>query len=859
MLRQAKARHAGRGGLIEFIRYFWHVLEPNTEFVDGWAIRAVCDHLEAVSRGEINRLLINVPPGFAKSLILNCFWPAWQWAIYGAHSRFVAFSYAAHLTTRDNEKFRDLLVSPEYQAVYGDRFRVVKVGAEKVSSDKTGWKYASSVGGVGTGERGNFVLCFPAYELVWTERGLITIGEIVSSRMPIRVWSLSTSGRMELKRVTDWFRNPGSSIIRIAMIDGTILDCTPNHRIMIGNGQYARADDLRVGQFLLSTPRRVHISSTNIAVPQGQIEMGPDLPGTDSRDSSHAHAKFAGKKSSSIVVAAGNLAHHVFRQMAGSISKSTLRFGVKDVLQACSIFEVIGAGVRPVGGFVANLLAGGTWANKCFGNKLMYEAINGFPIDPECNARVSLIGSKGHKFGGERDHATPFANTHDGAPQTSDASKTGNIIKPLKSNDGAPFLSRIASIEINHSFAPETYCLTVEDNHNMVCGRGDTSIIVSNCDDPHNVKESESETIRNGTVQWFRESMQNRLNDLAKDSIIVIMQRVHEADVSGCIIENYPDYTHLMIPMEFEISRRCRTVIGWEDPREDEGELAWPERYPDEVLTPFKSMPFLWAGQYMQRPEPRGGGIIKRDYWRIWDRAAQEANDVKVGMFPNFEFILASFDGAQEIKKENDFSALTIWGVWVETSEDQRYSEQFGTPRLMLMHAWHKRLTLHGRTDLEQLPGETKREFEDRRKQEWGLVEHIAADCKKFKVDKLIIENKANGFGVASEMRRLFSRENWTVALHDPGRMDKVARAYATQHLFADGMIWRPDTDWGQLVEDELASLPRGAHDDLADSAVQAITHLRRMNFAQRKDESHAAIESMLFPPAPKKRLHYES
>ena len=537
MLRQAKARHSAPGGLIEFIRYFWHVLEPNTEFVDGWAIRAVCDHLEAVSRGEINRLLINVPPGFAKSVILNCFWPAWQWAIYGAHSRFVAFSYAAHLTTRDNEKFRDLLVSPEYQAAYGDKFRVVKVGAEKVSSDKTGWKYASSVGGVGTGERGNFVLL----------------------------------------------------------------------------------------------------------------------------------------------------------------------------------------------------------------------------------------------------------------------------------------------------------------------------------DDPHNVKESESETIRNGTVQWFRESMQNRLNDLAKDAIIVIMQRVHEADVSGCIIENYPDYTHLMIPMEFEISRRCRTVIGWEDPREDEGELAWPERYPDEVLTPFKSMPFLWAGQYMQRPEPRGGGIIKRDYWRIWDRAAQEANDVKVGMFPNFEFVLASFDGAQEIKKENDFSALTIWGVWVETSEDQRYSEQFGTPRLMLMYAWHKRLTLHGRTDLEQLPGETKREYEDRRKQEWGLVEHIAADCKRFKVDKLIIENKANGFGVASEMRRLFSRENWTVALHDPGRMDKVARAYATQHLFADGMIWRPDTDWGQLVEDELASLPRGAHDDLADSAVQAITHLRRMNFAQRKDESHAAIENMLFPPAPKKRLHYES
>ena len=262
----------------------------------------------------------------------------------------------------------------------------------------------------------------------------------------------------------------------------------------------------------------------------------------------------------------------------------------------------------------------------------------------------------------------------------------------------------------------------------------------------------------------------------------------------------------------------------------------------------------------MQSPEPRGGGIIKRDYWRIWDREAQAANDVKPGVFPIFEFVLASFDGAFTEKKENDFSALTIWGAWVETSEEQRFSEHFGTPRLMLMHAWHKRLTLHGKTEIIRRPDETKEEFEDRRKLGWGVVEHIAADCKKFKVDKLIIENKANGISVEQEMRRLFSREPWTVALHDPGKLDKVARAYTVQHLFADGLIWRPDTDWGQLVEDELASLPRGAHDDLADSSINAVIHLRRMALAQRKDESHAAIENMLFPSTPPpQRRHYES
>ena len=68
--REAKKRQVR---LIEFIRYYWHVLEPVTPFVDGLVLEAVCEHLEAVTLGKINRLLINVPPGFAKSLVVNVF------------------------------------------------------------------------------------------------------------------------------------------------------------------------------------------------------------------------------------------------------------------------------------------------------------------------------------------------------------------------------------------------------------------------------------------------------------------------------------------------------------------------------------------------------------------------------------------------------------------------------------------------------------------------------------------------------------------------------------------------------------------------------------------------------------------
>ena len=537
-----RAIHAALGGLIEFVRYFWHVLEPVTPFVDGWCLRGMCEHLEAVTNGKILRLLMNVSPGFMKSLLTNVFWPAWEWGPRGmAHLRTVSFSYSSTLTERDNEKFLYLLQSREYQELYGKGVIITKEGVQRISNTMRGWKFASSVGGTGTGERGD--------------------------------------------RVT--------------------------------------------------------------------------------------------------------------------------------------------------------------------------------------------------------------------------------------------------------------------------------------CDDAHNVKEAESDTVRQATVRWFDETMQNRINDPKTSAIVVIGQRVHGADVSQKIIEEYPDYVHFCVPMEYDgrdivDGAKIKTKIGWEDPRWDDGDLAWEERYDNDYLDGFRKNAFLWNGQYQQSPSIRGGSIIRDDDWKIWDRKAMAANDVKPGLFPPFEFVLASLDGAFTEKKENDYNALTIWGVWIETSIETRFNEQFGTPRLMLIWAWRKRLTLHGKTVLIR-PGETKEEFGDRRRAHWGVVEHVAADCKKFKVNKLIIENKANGFDVAHEMRRLYADESWVTALDDPGRLDKVARAWTVQPLWADGVVWRPDTDWGQDVQDELSRLPRGAHDDLADSAVAAVRHLNRMGMARRRDESHAAIEEMIYPSiGPPKRLGYE-
>ena len=141
-----------------FIRDFWHIIEPATPLVWGWPLEAICLHLEAVSRGEIKRLIINVPPGFMKSLTVCVFWPAWEWGPRRmAHLRYITSSYSSALTERDNRRFRSLVSSDKYQKRWGkyctpskDQFNVVKV-----ANQQTGWKMATSIGGVGTGERAN--------------------------------------------------------------------------------------------------------------------------------------------------------------------------------------------------------------------------------------------------------------------------------------------------------------------------------------------------------------------------------------------------------------------------------------------------------------------------------------------------------------------------------------------------------------------------------------------------------------------------------------------------------------------------------------------------------------------------------
>ena len=174
-IRAERKAQACEGGLIPFVRYFWSILEPETKLVEGWVLYEIARHLEAITFGKITRLLINVPPGSMKSLMVNVFWPAWEWGAMGMpHLRYVSFSYSSGLTERDNTKFRMLVMCQRYQELWGDKFKLVKEGEIKLTNDKTGSKFASSVKGIGTGERGDRVVIDDPHDVHKSEIGHCT-------------------------------------------------------------------------------------------------------------------------------------------------------------------------------------------------------------------------------------------------------------------------------------------------------------------------------------------------------------------------------------------------------------------------------------------------------------------------------------------------------------------------------------------------------------------------------------------------------------------------------------------------------------------------------------------------------------
>lgn len=202
----------------------------------------------------------------------------------------------------------------------------------------------------------------------------------------------------------------------------------------------------------------------------------------------------------------------------------------------------------------------------------------------------------------------------------------------------------------------------------MTGSRGDRVLL----DDPHSVDQANSPAELENVRTTFREALPTRINN-NKSSIVVIMQRLNQRDVSGIILEEegYEDFVHLMLPMRFEKERRCKTILGFKDPRKHDGQLLMPDRFPEEQVDKLERQlgSYASAGQLQQRPTAREGGMFKRSWFedkiidevpagtvfvRHWDLAATKSKTaarsagVRMGKTPEGQYIVMHCKALQE-------------------------------------------------------------------------------------------------------------------------------------------------------------------------------------------------------------------
>ena len=325
-----------------------------------------------------------------------------------------------------------------------------------------------------------------------------------------------------------------------------------------------------------------------------------------------------------------------------------------------------------------------------------------------------------------------------------------------------------------------------------ITGRGADLLII---DDPHSEQDAMNSQALERTYEWYTSGPRQRLQP--GGSIIVIMTRWNEKDLTG-----------RLLGAQKEIKADQWEVVEFPAILPS-GKPVWPEYWKLDDLEGVKaSIPLSkWNAQYMQNPTSEEGALIKREWWRDWDKDEM----------PMLQHVIQSYDTAFMKKQTADYSAITTWGVF-RPDEDS-------PPNLILLDAIKERY-------------------------EFPELRRIALEQYGYwNPETVIIESKASGLPLTYELRKMgIPVINFTPSKGN----DKHTRVNAVSPLFESGLIWAPkEMEFAQEVIEECAAFPYGDHDDLVDSMTQAVMRFRQGGLISHPEDY---IDE---PVPPKQRTYY--
>ncbi len=317
-----------------------------------------------------------------------------------------------------------------------------------------------------------------------------------------------------------------------------------------------------------------------------------------------------------------------------------------------------------------------------------------------------------------------------------------------------------------------------------VTGTGADIIVI---DDPQDPTQSRSEVKREAATDYFKETLSSRLNEPEEGLFIVIMQRLHENDLTGMLLDEEPDkWIHICLPAEDSdnvkpIELRANYIDG----------LLFPKRLSHKVLDTFKTRlgTYGYSGQMGQLPSPQDGGILKGKWFNIVDNVLDADYKIVNLNELNWDFF---FDTAYTKKQSNDPSALLACAFY----NNNLYIRSVATVHM---------------------------EFPE-------LVKEIPSFCyaNGYNTSSMAyVEPKASGKSIVQQLKTSTSLNIIEGKIPDT---DKISRVNGASPFIESGRCYLLSGDWNKSFLDECNSFPNGSHDDQVDVLTMAIDELAQDN-----------------------------
>jgi len=825
-----------RDHFLPFVKMMW------PEFIPGAHHTIMAEAFEKIAKGELKRLLINMPPRFTKSELSSWLLPAW---LLGRQptSKIIQASNTEALAAGFGRKVRNL-VSGEggdtEQTTHPFQDVFPGVWLAKDSQAAAGWHtnrggeyFAIGVNGKVTGKGAN---CAYFSCKCLTKRGYILIADVrvgdevlgYDHRTETPTWTtvraISTQRKPELVSVNGFVGTPEHRVYtRRGYRRALAARADQDDVLSLPAGFHQAFEGLPAGGAQNRAPARQAVLFRRVQVEPGAVRL-PSMRGLESADGDHLQALLS----------------------EGQARPSD----VQELLERIQASEVHAGQERSAGRFqrqsflhtelLSGVLRGEPKTLDRRGHRLMQNLrrasseerrkvlLNEMLLGTGQGSGRALHGGLEPGTGADQEALQravrgmrPDDGSRAGAPHRQ------RLYEPYRGELGAALRAVprvLSSTRVGDSASDVEGALhglghwvvdIQTDSENFFC----EGVLVHNCaiiDDAHSeqeAKQAESNpAVFDSVWEWYSSGIRQRLQP--GGAIVIPMTRWSKRDLAGRLIKQMQESTGLSDKWEV-IS--FPAILDEGTPTE---RSMWPGFWPLEELQRTRAaLPVSkWSAQYLQNPVSEQAAILKREYWRRWGDDEEKcpgpmhAAAWQNGDPPACDYIIGSWDCASTKNERSHPSAYTLWGVFRAEDPDSGKTVN----NIILLSSFTARM-----------------EFPELKKKAKEFYDEDSPDT-------LLIENKAAGIQLLQEFRAMgIPAEDFSGSSRGTKALpnDKIARANMVVDIFASKYVWAPSRRFADVVIEECASFPAGDTDDLVDSTVQAMIRFRQGGFIRTAND----------------------